>query len=443
MSTPIAPFWRRLLPGAALLLLPVLGSRCLLPRTEPSPVPEHVPAAAPLPPPCLATLPASVSPEPRLVRARAVARTRAEQPEGWVELGEGWLRQAQRSADAGYVLNATDCVQRALELAPEHVGAQGLLAHLKLEAHDFAQARELALGVLARSPEDTAALGTLSDAALELGDVALASQSAQQLMDLHPGLPAYARASYLRWLHGQEPDAIELARLGIDAAGDPDEADARAWMLVQAAQLFWQRGDYAGAEAGQRMALATNPSYAPALLGLGRVALSRGDHAAAAAAFSRALAAHPSVEAAAWLGDVQAELGDPAAAAQSYARAEQLGRLDARSLSLFYSTREREPARALELALSESRTRGDLYTEDALGWALYRNGRFSEALQHSERALALGTRDALLWFHHGAIQMALGQRAAGEALLRRALRQNPHFDPHGAAEARRLLGRAA
>ena len=160
-------------------------------------------------------------------------------------------------------------------------------------------------------------------------------------------------------------------------------------------------------------------------------------------AFARALEAHASIEAAALLGDAQAALGDAAAADRSYASAEQLGRLDPRSLSLFYSSRDRGPDRALELALRESGTRGGVYTEDALGWALYRNGRFSEALQHSEQALALGTRDALLWFHHGAIQLALGRRAAGEALILRALRQNPHFDPHGAAEARRLLRRAA
>jgi tetratricopeptide (TPR) repeat protein len=314
---------------------------------------------------------------------------------------------------------------------------------VKLDAHEFEQAQALAGAVLERDPEDVGALGTLSDAALELGRVEEASLAAQRLMDLDPGLPAYARASYLRWLHGQEHAAIELARLAIDAAGDPQQKDARAWTLVQAAQLFWHRADSVGAEAGYRMALAVRPGYAPALLGLGRVSTSRGELRAAAESFSQALAQQPSVEAAALLGDVLARAGDVAGAARSYARAEQLGRFDSRSLSCFYSARDREPAAALELAEQAHQSRADLYTEDALAWALYRNGRLEAAERHSARALGLGTRDALLLFHRGAIQLALGQRAAGQALLRQALQQNPHFDLAGAAEARRLLGQAA
>jgi tetratricopeptide (TPR) repeat protein len=468
MSTPIAPFWRfvsgprtgALLLGGLLLGAVSLGAVSLDalsldaagPRSSAQPAPPSVapqlepPALRALTEPealCLASVPAAARLEPALARAQATVRSRPERPESWLMLGQAWLRQAQRSSDSGYALNADACAEQALSLAPEDAGALVLRARVRLDAHDFERARELLQSVLERNPEHAAALGTLSDAALELGDVPTATAAAQRLMDLDPGLPAYARASYLRWLHGQEQAAIELARLAIDAAGDPDERDTRAWTLVQAAQLFWQRGDYAGARAGYHMALAVRPSYAPALLGMGKVALSEADLGAAAEAFSRAFAAHPSVEAAALLGDALTQQGDVEAAAQSYARAEQLGRFDPRSLSYFYSTRDREPAAALELALRESRTRGDLYTEDALAWALYRNGRLAEAERHSARSLAFGTRDAQLSFHRGAILLALGQRSAGRALLARSLQQNPHFDLIGAAEARRLLGRSA
>jgi tetratricopeptide (TPR) repeat protein len=388
---------------------------------------------------CLAALPVSSAHALRLERARAAARARPERAEVWIDLGRAWLRQAQSSGDAGYALNAQACADVALQLAPEHPTALALLAGVKLDAHEFARARELAEAALARDAEDAEALGTLSDAALELGDVAAATQAAQRLMDLDPGLPAYARASYLRWLYGQEGAAIELARHAIDAAGDPNEREARAWMLVQAAQLFWHRADVEGAELGYRMALGVQPSHSPALLGLGRAAASRGDWRAAADAFRRALDARPGVEAAALLGDALERMGDVAGAAQSYVRAEQLGRSDPRSLSYFYSVRGRQPQLALALARRERETRGDIYTEDALAWALYRNGEFADAALHSQRALGLGTRDAQLLYHRGAIQLALGERTAGRALIERALQQNPHFDPTGAAEARRLL----
>ena len=111
MSPLIAPFWRRLLPGAGLsLLVSALGWRCSLSRSDSSPAPaaQRMPAAVELTSACLAALPPSVSPEPRLARARAVARTHSDQPESWVDLGQAWLRQARRSADAGYALNAND-----------------------------------------------------------------------------------------------------------------------------------------------------------------------------------------------------------------------------------------------------------------------------------------------------------------------------------------------
>lgn len=391
---------------------------------------------------CLSSLPGS-APLQRWQPALHLARTQPAAPESWVALGQHWLALAQASGDAGYSLPAAACAEHALTLQPEHAAALGLLARVKLTGHEFAQARALAERILERDGEDPSALASLGDAALELGDLATASASTQRLMDVHPGLPAYARASYLCWLRGEEQPALELARLAIDAAGAPDERETRAWTLLQAAQLFWHRGDVAGAEAGYRMALAVHASYAPAHLGLARAAASREQWLEAAEHASRALSAYPNVEAAGLLGDVLARAGDVEAAAHSYEHAERLGRHDARSLSLFYSVRDREPARALSLARRERQHRADLYTEDALAWALYRTGELAAAAEHSQRALAAGTRDATLLFHRGAIQLALGQRQAGRALVAAALRQNPGFDLTGAAEARRLLGEGA
>src|SRR5438445_241902 len=81
-----------------------------------------------------------------------------------------------------------------------------------------------------------------------------------------------------------------------------------------------------------------------------------------------------------------------------------------RTLSLVYSTRNLHPEEALELAQQERATRGDPSTDDALAWALYRNGRFVEAKVAIDRARRHGTKDARLLFHEGAIDMALGHR---------------------------------
>ena len=47
--------------------------------------------------------------------------------------------------------------------------------------------------------------------------------------------------------------------------------------------------------------------------------------------------------------------------------------------------------------------------------------------------------DARLLYHAGAIRIAQGEKAAGEKLVREALKMNPKFDPTGAAEAEKLL----
>jgi tetratricopeptide (TPR) repeat protein len=132
--------------------------------------------------------------------------------------------------------------------------------------------------------------------------------------------------------------------------------------------------------------------------------------------------------------------GDFGAAERAYALAEREGlRGDRRGLSVMDSTLGRRPARALELAEAERAVRGDIYTEDALAWALYRNGRFELARASIERARSFGTRDARLLFHHGAILIALGRAAEGRALVKKALAQSPKFEPQGAREAERLL----
>jgi hypothetical protein len=55
------------------------------------------------------------------------------------------------------------------------------------------------------------------------------------------------------------------------------------------------------------------------------------------------------------------------------------------------------------------------------------------------RALALGTRDAMLFYHAGMIARALGDSVAARARLDTALAINPYWHPTQPAEARALL----
>ena len=53
--------------------------------------------------------------------------------------------------------------------------------------------------------------------------------------------------------------------------------------------------------------------------------------------------------------------------------------------------------------------------------------------------MALGTHNALFYFHAGMIELKLGHRDAARTLLARALDTNPHFSIQHAPEAARTL----
>jgi tetratricopeptide (TPR) repeat protein len=93
----------------------------------------------------------------------------------------------------------------------------------------------------------------------------------------------------------------------------------------------------------------------------------------------------------------------------------------------------------LALARRAQRQRPSIDGDDVLAWTLERNGRCAEALQYSERALRLGTQDALKFFHRGMIERCLGNRAAARDSFRRALRLNAHFSLLWAPVAREAL----
>jgi tetratricopeptide (TPR) repeat protein len=400
---------------------------------HPSPKPDRTALA-------LAAVNGSSPSERRLLELVKRVKARPQADDGWILLGRAWVRHARESSDPGYYLHAQACADVILERSPANLAAQNLRGFVLLNQHEFSLAKAAAEAIVARDPRDGAAWGTLSDAALELGDFETAIRAVDRMMEQKPGLPAYARAAHLRWLRGDEAGAIRAFRLAIDAGLDPSDPEPLAWVLVQAANVFFHRGDYAGADAGFQQALEVMPAYAPALVGRARVLLARGDPAAASKLLRRAYEKSPLVETGSLLGQALALSGDELAAERAYAAAEREGlRGDRRSLSVMDSTLGRHPERALELARAERELRGDIYTDDAVAWALYRNGSFELALKSIERARRLGTRDARLLFHHGAILIASGEVAAGRVLVGQALAQNPKFEPEAAAEAARLL----
>jgi len=369
--------------------------------------------------------------------------------EAWVMLGRAWVRKARVAADPGFYLNAGACADVVLEREPQNRLARNLRALVLLENHAFAEARDLAEQILAEDADDISALGTKSDAELELGDFDAAEKSAQRMVDLKPNLPSYARAAHLRWLHGDSAAAKKIYRSAIDAR-DPRDPEPYVWVLVQAALIFWHEGDVEGADKGFDMALSALPEDAAALAGKARVALAKGDTKRAVELAERSYGKSPLCETAWLVVDANKADGNDKGALAAEERVKKQGRAsDKRTLAAYYAAKNLEVDEAVRLAQEELKVRKGIHTRDALAWALYRKGDLEGARREIEAARALGTKEPTLLYHEGAIRIALAEKDKNEAakkegqkLVREALKLNPHFDPTGAAEAKKLIGDA-
>jgi tetratricopeptide (TPR) repeat protein len=362
-------------------------------------------------------------------------------------LGQTFLRKARESGDTGNHARAEAAFQSAQAINPNYEPTLAYLAALRFTQHQFAAALDLANRAYSRDPRQLQALATIGDAQLELGRYDEAAETYRKLAEKVPGPAVDSRLARQAWLRGQPDEAIRLARQAV--AGGEElglQGEAVAWYHYQLGDYFFYTGRYAEAagqytEAGNRFA-----NYYLAHAGLGKARAAQGRYPEAIASYERAVAVVPQPELLAALGDLYALTGRAAEAEQQYATVEFIGQLEAqnrvlynRQLVLFRANHEREIAGAVEMARAEYAVRQDVYGADALAWALFKAGQIDEAAALSERALALGTRDALLLYHAGMIAARQGDHERARRLLNEALAINPGFDPLQATVARQTL----
>lgn len=379
----------------------------------------------------------------RLEELQALVKRQPDKHEAWILLGRVWVQKARQSADPGYYANADACAEVAQSKKPDHPLGLDLKALVLMNAHRFKEAQALAERALAKDPDDLMALGNLADARLELGDFAGAKAATQAMVDLRPGLPSYARAAHLRFLAGDNLGAKQLYRLAMDAGQGSKDTEPLAWVLVEAAKIFLLEGELEAAEAGFQRALRTFPDHPAALAGLARVRLAEGRAAEAAQLAAKSYSLSALAETA-WLwGDAATLAKDAAGAAKAYDKVVRLGEHgEGRVLAAFLAARNERPEVARAAAERELAIRGEPYTHDAAAWALFRAGQLEQADAAMSRALAHGTRDPLLLFHRGAIDLAKGApEACGH--LKEARRLKLSFPVAAAEELQRLLTRCA
>jgi tetratricopeptide (TPR) repeat protein len=363
------------------------------------------------------------------------------------KLGDAYIRQARETGDIGAYQRAQTAFEKAHELFPDDLAAQAGLASVHFSLHDFAGALAIARDVYTADASATSALATIGDADVATGNYDDARTAYGKLADAASGAPVLSRESHLEELGGNIDRAVELMKQAEAlSAATPISTEALAFYRLRLGNLYFNAGRYDDAEHWLREALNGFPDYYPALAGLGNVSAARGDYQQAIGYYERSVAIVPQPVVLAALGDTYARIGDDKAAQKQYATVEFIGKLAEinkvlynRELALFYADHRMKTSTAVELATAELDRRKDVYGYDTLAWALYRDGRPTDAAPYARQALALGTRDAKLLFHAGLIDQANGEGARAKDELKRALDLNPHFSVLLEEEARQTL----
>jgi tetratricopeptide (TPR) repeat protein len=357
-------------------------------------------------------------------------------------LGLAYLQRVRETGDASYYPKAEGVLRRALARDPHDLIATAGLGQLALARHRFRLALELGERARAISPTTAGVYGVIGDAAVELGRYRAAFAAFDRMAALKPSVASYARVSYARELIGHTAAAEQAMELAASAA--VGEREAYAWTRVQLGLLKLSAGHAPAAERQMRIALASFPGYAFALDGMAQAQAALGRPGVALAYEREAVARVPLPQYVATLGDLEQVTGHPAAARREYALISVIQRLLAVNgvrndldIALFDADHGIAPIRTISLARKGYAERPSIVGDDVLGWALARGGRCAEALPYADRALRLGTKDALKLFHRGYVAACLGRRSEARAYYRRSLAVNPHFSILWAPVARK------
>ena len=371
---------------------------------------------------------------------------RQRDPAPWVErLGWLYIAKARESFDPGFYKLAEACAF-CLESTDGHsLSALLLRGHVLQNLHRFKEAEPLARELLARRGLSFD-YGLLGDVLMEQWRLDEAAGAYQKMVDQKPDLQAYARIAYLRWLKGDVSGASQVMELAVTAAS-PNAPEAAAWVNTRMALLKLQNGELDAANESCEEALEYHTNYAPALLVQGRLLLANGRNEEAVETLRRAEGLNPLPDYEWVLSEALQAAGDPENAAKiADEMARQGAASDPRTYSLYLATSGRSPALALELAQNELNTRADVFTHDAVAWALAANGRTTEAWQEMQAALAEGTKDARLSMHAAVLAAKAGQADAAREWLTQAISLMPMLLPSEQKQlmqAAELLGEAS
>jgi len=404
---------------------------------------------------------ALLTPEPTdtsrlILTAQSSLARNPRDAQNFAGLGAAYFQHARETGDVSDFQLAEEALAKSLDIDSSDFSADAALetmAAVCMGEHRFADALSFAQKALSLGTGDVSPFAIVGDAYADMGDYDKAAAAYGRLtprdMTLSPRA-SYGRDSrlaYLKFMTGDTAGAIQLMKTAVAEGVEAQlPRENLAWLYYELGEFDTQAGEAASADAAYLAALNTHPGDYRALAALGKLRANNGRYQEAIVLYQGAIAVVPMPAFIAELGDLYQRQGNPQEAQKQFALVEYIGLLGHinqvlhnRDLALFYADHDIKLAEALELAQKELEVRHDIYTWDALAWALYKNGKLAEAASASEKATKFGTRDSLLLFHAGMIAKALGKQQQAQTELKTALQINPHFHLIYATTARQQL----
>ena len=366
-------------------------------------------------------------------------------PAAYTALGAAFFQRARETGDVEDFQLAEQALNKSLNLVSADFSSEAALsamAEVCMGEHRFSDAVVYAQQALSLGSGDLSSFAIVGDANADMGEYERAAVaysrldvSGESAAQPHNVYVRDSRISFLRFVAGDTAGAIALMQSAVAAGTEARlPAENLAWLYFELGEYNAQAGEVAAANAAYLAALNIHPGDYRALAGLGKLRGNQGRYAEAIQLYQSAVAVVPMPMYVAELGDLYTRAGNPSEAKKQYQLVEYIGRLGHinqvlhnRDLALFYADHDIKLDEALALAHKEFEVRHDIYTWDALAWALYKNGKYQEASDAMDHALRPGTRDALLLFHAGMIATKLGQRTQATDRLQQAISISPRF----------------
>jgi len=354
---------------------------------------------------------------PDAQRALATVALKKHDPKLLAESGEHLKAIAPMAAD-GYIYEAEGLfwqgnqsgaeadLRKAIEVAPDNAAGYFQMGNLLAGQKKYDEAEKYFIQALQKDPSSPDALSGLVNANLVRKQSARALKLVQDQIALSPNNTAFYTLLGEVEIRNQDQARAEEA---FQKAVALDKNNVAAFLGLSSVQVA--RGSLDQAIANYQRALQENPRDARLYVAFASLRESRGEWQQAEDLYKKALEIQP----------------DYAVAANNLA----------------YLMLEHDGDAAVALQLAQTARKGSPnvpYSADTLGWAYYRQGTYSAAIELLQEAVKGDSTNALYHYHLGMAYDKAKDTAQARKQFETALQINPNFTH--AAEIKQLLAQS-